>query len=316
MLHDVRMTPPSTHAHRLRDRVVRHAGALAVAGGVVASLVVAVSEAEAAAPGIDCAAVVVDRAGILDDQRVQRAASRVIDEAADVRVMTFTSVPGADLDAAVTSVWRSCDLWSDDDKSLNDNMIVLAVSVKDRRSGLYYGASWRRQLLSSWPRIQANAMNPAFKREDWTGGMVAGLRGVARQLDTTPGANDGQDGGPYQDGDDIPYVDPYADSDLNGLGGTDSSSAFAIPVLVGILGIGGLVAAIALGGGGGAMRRGRGRVGAGTGFLGGYMAGSLRNQHHHHDSGGFGGGSMGGGGSGSGGDSGGGAGDGGGSSSF
>lgn len=266
-------------------------GATAATALAVTTVLLGAGAGHAAPPAeVDCAAIVVDNAGVVDERRVQRAAQPVIDQAADVRVVAFASVPGGDLDEAVTKLQRSCGLWSAEDGTLNDNMIVLAVSVQDRRSGLYYGASWSEQLLSSWPRIQARAMNPAFKEGDWTGGMVAGLRAVDRRIEAEwmdPGddlSGDDLSG----DTDEIPYAEsPNGSYGMTGMGESSGSGGMVAILGVGVAAL--AIAGVALGGGGGRLRAGgrgwRGGTATGTssGFAAGLLAGRMsHHQHHHH----------------------------------
>jgi uncharacterized membrane protein YgcG len=134
----------------------------------------------------ECDDVVVDQAGVFKEklQQVKDAANKLATQvAADVRVRTFTSVPGANLDAYQKILESKCSSWRAQDGGRKNNLIVVSVSVNDRKTGLYYGSQWTRVLDSNWNRIQADFMNPKFRDGDFGGGTVAGINEVTRVLD-------------------------------------------------------------------------------------------------------------------------------------
>lgn len=152
--------------------------------GLAAAVMTALSAAPAAAaPAAVCDPVVVDRADVLDDPAIQAAAADVEAHAAQVRVVAYTRVPGGNLDRQVDSDQARCDSWQGRNDGWKSNLIVLAVSIEDRRSGIYYADTFENELGPEWRWIQEQRMNPRFAREDWTGGMVAGLAAVARLVD-------------------------------------------------------------------------------------------------------------------------------------
>ncbi len=154
-----------------------------VLGGVLAAVTVFLAPAAHAAADPTCDPLVIDRADVLDDKAVRVAARKVQDEAADVRVIAYRRVPHGNLDKQMEAEQRRCDSWQGQRNSWKNNLVVLAVSVGDRRTGLYYADTFESQLGREWPRIQADMMNPRFKRDDYTGGMVAALTEVARVID-------------------------------------------------------------------------------------------------------------------------------------
>lgn len=130
-----------------------------------------------------CDRVVVDHAQVLDDDTVRAAARKVEGQAVDVRVVSYRHVPGGNLDKYVNREEARCDSWQGQDGGWKNNLVVLAVSVEDRASGLYYADSFENELGRHWRWIQAERMNPRFARGDYTRGMVAGLTQVARLVD-------------------------------------------------------------------------------------------------------------------------------------
>ncbi|HSV40986.1 MAG TPA: TPM domain-containing protein [Nocardioidaceae bacterium] len=152
-----------------------------VCAGLMSVFLLPAAPAAAVEPA-SCTSLVIDGARVLDVPKVRRAALAVQREAADIRVRSYTSVLDGDLDAQIEREQEACPSWRDLDGSRRDNLIVLAVSVEDRRVGLYYGRVWDGELGDRWPGIQAHTINPHFKAGRYTEGFVAGLRVVAREI--------------------------------------------------------------------------------------------------------------------------------------
>ena len=130
-----------------------------------------------------CKTLVLDPAHHIDVARVTKAAQKVQAQAADIRVRVYDSVPDGDLDAYMRRLNKQCSTWQDGGSGWKNNLVVLALDVGDRRSGLYYGDTFGSVLDQHWTGVQADAMNPRFKSGDYTGGLVAGLTRVAGLVD-------------------------------------------------------------------------------------------------------------------------------------
>lgn len=126
-----------------------------------------------------CKALVLDPGHHVDLAKVTRAATKVQDQAADIRVRVYDSVPDGNLDAYVRGLTHRCGTWQDAAGGVKNNLVVLAVDIGDRRTGLYYGDTYRSILDKKWTGIQADAMNPRFEAGDYTGGLVAGLAQIS-----------------------------------------------------------------------------------------------------------------------------------------
>jgi uncharacterized membrane protein YgcG len=159
--------------------------AATAAASTAACLLAATAVPAWGAPGkaATCDLVVIDHADVLDDPVVRRAARKVQAQAADVRVVAYDEVPGGNLDKHMTTEKNRCASWQGARSRWKNNLVVVAVSVGDRRSGIYYAKTFGADLDSRWRRIQANRMNPRFARGDYTGGMVAALTDIAKALD-------------------------------------------------------------------------------------------------------------------------------------
>jgi hypothetical protein len=152
----------------------------------------------------DCESTVVDQVGIKDLSIVQAAASRLVDQGADVRVRIidrFMGLPGADgvgakrledyeyqlLDTCLS--WQGTGHFTDESTgirhhSLKNNLIVMMVATGDRKAGGMYGDHWITQLDPIWTNVRVATMTPYFKRGAWTAGLTAGLDRLATVIHT------------------------------------------------------------------------------------------------------------------------------------
>lgn len=141
-----------------------------------------------AAWAVNCDAVVDDRAGIFGSrvEAVREAAQRLENNGAEVRVLTMDDLGGAaNLDQYKAEVQQYCASWRAADGGMKNNLIVFMVSVRERKSGLYYGDLWRRQLDSAWPAILADEVNPRFRDRNFAGGIASGFDAVNRLIDAS-----------------------------------------------------------------------------------------------------------------------------------
>lgn len=134
-----------------------------------------------------CEQVVVDQAGVLGAQteQVRAAADALVALGAEVRVFTVDQVAGGDLDYFVDDIQQACSGWHSpaDPTVMKGDLIVLGVSLGDRKTGLYYGAAWFEVLDSEHLRIQDELINPRFEGGDFAGGLVAGLEEIGRLVE-------------------------------------------------------------------------------------------------------------------------------------
>lgn len=164
------------------------------AGGLLAAAVTpTMSSASAAAP--DCSATVVDAADVLDDATVAAAIERATsDSEAPVSyvVLTYTSVPGGDLDAAVDATRNACPDWVGNPNDWRRDRVALAVSVQDRTSGFYYGPG-HRAALGDDDALDAvlDRMEAGFGDGDWTRGMTDGIAEAQHEINTEGDLNKG-----------------------------------------------------------------------------------------------------------------------------
>ena len=93
---------------------------------------------------------------------------------ADVRVQVIERMNAPTLDAYERMVEQACPSWRAPDGGRKNNLIVVIVSIKDRKTGIYFGSQWRA-LESQWPRVQSSLMAPRFREGDYAGGVSAGL---------------------------------------------------------------------------------------------------------------------------------------------
>jgi uncharacterized membrane protein YgcG len=178
---------------RFRGRVVLLAAAAAV---------VLPAGAAAAAPAATsgCDAVVVDAAHVLGDGRaVAKAATALGHQHATVRVRTYRTVPDGDLDAAVDAQVERCPSWQDGDGNRREDLLVLAVSVTDRRTGIYYGDSWTAALDGEQEQVQTGTINPRLKRGEYADAVTAGLTVLGHLVAEAGPPDDGTSDGTASD---------------------------------------------------------------------------------------------------------------------
>ena len=129
----------------------------------------------------DCEALVVDETGLIGGQAtaVQKAAQELVNDGADVRVWLIKSFGRAgNLDIYKEDAQRRCRSWQAPDGDLKNNMIVVMVSVGDKKAGIYGGSLWYEEFGSETDNIRMEEMGPRFREDDWAGGLAAALRRI------------------------------------------------------------------------------------------------------------------------------------------
>jgi uncharacterized membrane protein YgcG len=193
-----------------------------------------------------------------DGKAASRAAAALATHHATVRVRTYSSVPDGDLDAAIAAETSRCASWHDRDGRRRADLLVLAVSLKDRHTGVYYGTGWTAALDDHQEDVQTGTVNPLLRRGKYAAAVTGGLTALGRLLPARPA----QAADVVTDTTVDPAGDPAVsdvdlpDEDVPGLPGDGAGGALGVLVVVGIVGaVGSMVAAAARGG----RRAGRGR---------------------------------------------------------
>lgn len=103
---------------------------------------------------------------------------------AELYVRVMSTVPGGDIDAWQAGAEQRCPNWREAGSETRrlPTLVVLAVSVNDRKTGIYYGERWKPALDPKWRSIQDNAMNPRFRSGDIGGGLLQGLSEVVAAI--------------------------------------------------------------------------------------------------------------------------------------
>ncbi len=216
--------------------------ALLVAGGAVGALLgpAGAVPAGAATTPDRCAAVVHDGAKVLGKAtRVTRSAATLTREGATVRVRTYRTVPGGDLDAAVAAEVARCPGWQDGDGRRRPDLLVLAVSTGDRKVATSFGSRWTEVLEPVWLDVQEERVAPLLRRKQYATALAAGLDGLHTAV--TLAASDSGVGGDLEPGstsgtyppDTMPFVGAEP-------GGAGFGGGFVLVLI-----LGGLFAAIA-----------------------------------------------------------------------
>jgi len=242
-------------------RSIRRRTYLPVAVGFAAvALLPPATSAAAAAPTAaradTCARVVVDGADVLGRATaVTKAAAALAREGATVRVRTYDEVPDGDVDAAVAAEVTRCTGWQDADGGRRPDLLVLAVSVGDRRIATSYGSRWSQALDPVWEGVQSTTMAPLLREEDHAGALAAGLdelrAAVAEPVPSTDpdagsdagsdagpdaGSGDGSYGGGMAGGEPYGSGSPFADTQPGGEFGA-ASDGFVIVLIFGAVAV-------------------------------------------------------------------------------
>lgn len=176
------MQPVGGFSFKTRSRPVRYPKALAI------MLTLFALETVAVLPGYsqNCDELIVDSAGVFrgDLSRLQDTAQKLVNNGADVRIRTAESVAEfGNLDIYEKNLENRCSSWQDGNGYRKNNLLVLMIAKKERKTGLYYGSQWDSALGSQWIRIQRDHMNPSFKAGNFVGGFVNGLEEINRLVE-------------------------------------------------------------------------------------------------------------------------------------
>lgn len=128
---------------------------------------------------------VLDQANLFGNQKalVEEAATKLANLGADVRVRTInTYSPFANLDLYEEQLEKQSPSWLGPGGERKNNLIVIIISLGERKTGLYYGSQWENVLGSKWVTIQTEIMNPRFASGDYAGGVVKGLEEIQRLI--------------------------------------------------------------------------------------------------------------------------------------
>jgi uncharacterized protein len=139
---------------------------------------------------------VLDTANMISDadkQKIKQVADKLLtDKAAPIIVVTIDSMAkhgGAGL-RIETFARLLFDQWGIGPAKLGDTQwnygMLLLVSKQDRKARIELGAGWKREKDAVAQKIMDDMIIPAFKRGDFSGGIVAGVEGLdkmARDLE-------------------------------------------------------------------------------------------------------------------------------------
>lgn len=139
----------------------------------------------ASSAGAQQCATVVDEVGSMDVGRVEAAVAD-LGGAAAAKVYIFESVPGGDIDAASDSLIATC--FSDGPDGRQFDLVLIAVSLGDRRTSIQFGGEHNVELGDTNASIQADVINPRLADGDVTEAMIAGLEAIADALAEDPGS--------------------------------------------------------------------------------------------------------------------------------
>lgn len=123
-----------------------------------------------------------DEAGVIKDQSViSKAASALIDQGADVHVVTVASVGryGSRLMDVEKAYERQCSSWVGPNGQRKANLFVLMVAPKERLKNVFFGGAYTGALPSedSVNTVYSKYANPYFRTGQWEQGFAAAISG-------------------------------------------------------------------------------------------------------------------------------------------
>lgn len=131
--------------------------------------------------------LVVDNANLFGEKLkdVEAAVRNLQSKGADVHVWTIKSFAGeaSSLEGYEKKLEKNFPAWQSASGKRKNNLVVLMTSMKEKKTGLYYGSEWNRPLEKNWLRISTDLMNPKFKRGEFAEGFVVGLGEITRLVD-------------------------------------------------------------------------------------------------------------------------------------
>ncbi len=132
-----------------------------------------------------CDSIVIDSDHVLGDNlsQIEESAGALQRAGADIHVVLLSDKKAGDL-AAVENTRRSgCPTWQGNSRTgRSSSLLLVLVSVPDRRTAIYYGPQWVSKLDPFYQQIARESMNPRFETGDFTGGLQVGLERITSAL--------------------------------------------------------------------------------------------------------------------------------------
>ncbi len=127
-----------------------------------------------------CYQKVTDNAGILKSKsQVETAIQAMSETGAEAHVITLKSMGTMSMDSYEANLENQCPAWQGKSNTRKNNLVVLMLSMKERKMGLYYGSLYN-SLKHDWLRIQQKLMKPKFRDGDYEGGIIAAISEISR----------------------------------------------------------------------------------------------------------------------------------------
>ncbi|GAA4200827.1 TPM domain-containing protein [Actinocatenispora rupis] len=206
-----------------------------VAAALVAAVAVPTAAAAAPTPSPSpdrCDTALYDPTSVLDAAdlaRLHEDADQLVDDGAEFHLRMYGTLPSGGIAAAEQADEAACPTWYESGSRRSD-LLVVAVSVHDRQTGIYYGDNWSSVLDDSWRDIQTRRMNPDFQQSRYADGLDAGLRALHEQLTRTSTTGYGDD--PYADPTDSPSDPAATGTGTSGLTSGTGVLCISVAVLV------------------------------------------------------------------------------------
>lgn len=132
---------------------------------------------------INCNSPVSDEADVfgVQTEQVQQAVDQLIMAGVDPHIVSVVTTNG-NPDAYEKFLEKTCSSWQAPNGGRKSTLLVLLVSPKERKMGVYYGSAWSKALDGSWNRIKQDYMFPRFKSGDYAGGISTAGRQFTERI--------------------------------------------------------------------------------------------------------------------------------------
>ena len=143
-----------------------------------------------------CFSVVGDSTGRLDVAAVEAAAAPLIEFGAEVHVIAIPD--GNNLREVMIGMAEKCSAWHSSPGIANQRLVMVGVNTGGRQTEIVFGSEYMEE-LHDYSKIGSIYMNPKFKQERYSDGVVAGLGAIYDRISVpiSPEEFDGGGQGPW-----------------------------------------------------------------------------------------------------------------------
>jgi hypothetical protein len=135
----------------------------------------------------NCSSVVIDGAGIIQNpSSVEKAARPLIDQGADVHVVTLSNIRafGSRLQDVEDAYERRCPNWTAPNGIRKANLMVVMLAPHERLKNVFYGSAYNGVFsgANGIDTLYSKYANPFFSKQQWDDGFAAAMMGLNNRV--------------------------------------------------------------------------------------------------------------------------------------